>query len=92
MPQIGGIATAAATGLGVLDADHATARQLMSSIERDGRNVLDHMRETLGALQERAPGEPQPTPGAAARTARQEHDCLGPADGRRQRAHPFGRA
>ena len=59
--QIGGIATAAATGLGVLDADHGTARQVMSSIERDGRNMLDHMRETLGALQEHAPGEPQPT-------------------------------
>ncbi len=59
--QISGIATAAATGLGVLDTDHAAARQAMASIERDGRDALGHMREILGTLQEAAPSEPQPT-------------------------------
>lgn len=59
--QIGGIATAAATGLRVLDADHRAARQVMASIERDGRKLLDQMRDILGTLRERAPSDPQPT-------------------------------
>jgi uncharacterized protein (DUF2267 family) len=59
--QIGGIATAAATGLAALDNDHAVARQVMASIERDGRDALDHMRAILGTLQDRSPSDPQPT-------------------------------
>ena len=59
--QIGGIATAAASGLDVLDADHGAARQVMAAIEHDGRSVLGHMREMLGTLRERAPSDPQPT-------------------------------
>jgi hypothetical protein len=59
--QIGGIATAAATGLKVLATDHAAARQAMAAIEHDGRHALEHMREMLGSLREAAPSEPQPT-------------------------------
>jgi signal transduction histidine kinase len=59
--QIGGIAAAAATGLSVLDDDHAAARQAMAAIEHDGRQALEHMRELLGSLREAAPSEPQPT-------------------------------
>jgi signal transduction histidine kinase len=69
--QIGGIASTAATGLGVLDAGHAlnsdsdsdndAARQALASIEHDGREVLTHLREVLGTLHESAPSEPQPT-------------------------------
>jgi hypothetical protein len=68
--QIGGIAATAAAGLGALTADgkgpaaatsDAAARQALASIEHDGRAVLGHLREVLGALRERAPSEPQPT-------------------------------
>lgn len=68
--QIGGIAAAAAAGLGALAVEDdgpaaatgdAAARQALASIERDGRAVLDHLREVLGALREPAPSEPQPT-------------------------------
>jgi hypothetical protein len=61
--QLASIASAAAAGLGALDADHdhAVARQALASIERDGRGLLGHMREVLGTLQEAAPSEPQPT-------------------------------
>jgi signal transduction histidine kinase len=59
--QIGGIAAAAATGLNVLDDDHAAARQAMATIEHDGRQALEHMRELLGSLRDAAPSEPQPT-------------------------------
>jgi glucose-6-phosphate-specific signal transduction histidine kinase len=59
--QIGGIATAAAAGLEVLDTDHAAARQAMAAIEHDGRHALEHMRQMLGSLREAAPSEPQPT-------------------------------
>jgi hypothetical protein len=63
--QIGGLASAAATGLGALAGDpagdQATARQALASIERDGRAVLGHLREVLSTLQERPPSEPQPT-------------------------------
>ena len=61
--QIGGLASAAADGLGALAGDPAgdpaAARQALASIERDGRAVLGHLREVLSALQERPPGEPQ---------------------------------
>ena len=59
--QIGGIASAAATGLAVLDTDQPAARQVMAAIEHDGRHALEHMREILGSLREGAPNEPQPT-------------------------------
>jgi hypothetical protein len=59
--QIDRIASAAVTGLGSLDADHAVARQALASIERDGRGLLEHMREILGTLHDCVPGEPQPT-------------------------------
>jgi hypothetical protein len=68
--QIGGIAAAAAAGLGALAVEDdgpaaatgdAAARQALASIEHDGRAVLDHLREVLGALREPAPSEPQPT-------------------------------
>jgi signal transduction histidine kinase len=59
--QIGGIATAAAAGLEVLDTDHAAARQAMAAIEHDGRHALEHMRQMLSSLREAAPSEPQPT-------------------------------
>jgi signal transduction histidine kinase len=59
--QIGGIAAAAASGLDVLDADHGAARDVMASIEHDGRSLLGQMRETVGALRESAPSHPQPT-------------------------------
>jgi hypothetical protein len=63
--QIGGLASTAATGLGALAGDpagdQATARQALASIERDGRAVLGHLREVLSTLQERPPGEPQPS-------------------------------
>src|SRR5580700_2425458 len=61
--QIGGLASAAATGLGALasdqTSDQAAARQALASIERDGRAVLGHLREVLSTLQERPLGEPQ---------------------------------
>ena len=60
--QIGGLASAAATGLGALasdqTSDQAAARQALASIERDGRAVLGHLREVLSTLQERPPSEP----------------------------------
>jgi hypothetical protein len=68
--QIGSIAAAAAAGLGALAAEgdapaaatgDAAARQALASIEHDGRAVLDHLREVLGALREPPPSEPQPT-------------------------------
>jgi Histidine kinase len=62
--RIGGIAAAAAAGLGALnaaDADGSGARQALASIEHDGRDVLGHLREVLGELRERAPSEPAPT-------------------------------
>lgn len=59
--QIGSIATAAAAGLAVLDADRGSAREVMATIERDGRDALGHMREILGTLQDPAPSDPQPT-------------------------------
>ncbi len=69
--QIGGIAAAAAAGLGALTEDDgpaasvgdgdAAARQALAAIEHDGRAVLGHLRELLGSLHERAPSEPQPT-------------------------------
>ena len=68
--QIGGIAAAAAAGLGALTAEDdgpaaaagdAAARRTLAAIEHDGRAVLGHLRELLGALHERAPSEPQPT-------------------------------
>jgi signal transduction histidine kinase len=59
--QIGGIATAAAAGLEVLDTDHAAARQAMAAIEHNGRYALEHMRQMLGSLREAAPSQPQPT-------------------------------
>ena len=61
--QIGGLASTAAGGLGVLAGDpagdQAAARQALASIERDGRAVLGHLREVLSTLQERPPSEPQ---------------------------------
>ncbi len=61
--QIGGLASTAADGLGVLAGDpagdQAAARQALASIERDGRAVLGHLREVLSTLQERPPSEPQ---------------------------------
>jgi hypothetical protein len=62
--QLSDIATAAATGLDRLPADEDAARQVMASIERDGRSALGQMRELVGSLA--APGEsalknPQPT-------------------------------
>jgi hypothetical protein len=65
--QLGGIATTAAAGLSSLGAgqdspgDQVTARQALASIEQDGRAVLGHLREVLGALHEPAPSEPTPT-------------------------------
>jgi hypothetical protein len=60
--QIGGLASAAATGLGALasdqTSDQAAARQALASIERDGRAVLGHLREVLSTLQERPASEP----------------------------------
>lgn len=59
--ELGGIAAAAVDGLSVLDADQDAARRALTSIEHDGRAVLVRLREVLGALNEPAPGEPQPT-------------------------------
>jgi hypothetical protein len=59
--KIGGIATAATSGLDVLDADQGAARQVMATIEHDGRHVLSQMREMLGTLREPVPNDPQPT-------------------------------
>ena len=59
--ELGGIAAAAADGLGVLDADQDAARRALTSIEHDGRAVLGRLREVLGALHEPAPTAPQPT-------------------------------
>ncbi len=63
--RIDGIADAAAAGLDVLDADHGAARQVMVSIEQDGRQALQHMREILGTLRDRAPREPDQLAGPA---------------------------
>ncbi len=59
--RLDGIAATAAAGLAALDADPAAAVAALAMIERDGRAVLGHLREMLGALHETAPGEPQPT-------------------------------
>jgi hypothetical protein len=59
--QIGGLASAAATGLTSLGDDPRAARQALASIERDSRDVLGRMREVLSTLHEPASSEPQPT-------------------------------
>ncbi len=65
--RIGGIASAAASGLAILDgadpdeADEAAARQVMASIESDGRVALGRMRELVSTLHEPPPSDPQPT-------------------------------
>jgi signal transduction histidine kinase len=59
--QIGGIAAAAAAGLAALHADQAAALDALAAIEHDGRQTLEHMREMLGSLRDKAPSEPQPT-------------------------------
>jgi hypothetical protein len=59
--QIGGLASAAATGLTSLDDNPQAAQQALASIERDSRDVLGQMREVLAILHEPAPSEPQPT-------------------------------
>jgi hypothetical protein len=65
--RIGGIASAAASGLAILDAadanesDEASARQVMASIESDGRVALGRMRELVSTLHEPPPSGPQPT-------------------------------
>ena len=62
--RLDGIAATAAAGLAVQDgpdADPAAATQALATIERDGRAVLSHLREMLGALHEPAASEPQPT-------------------------------
>jgi hypothetical protein len=56
-----GIAATAAAGLGAVATDQAAARQALACIERDGRAVLGHLREVLGALHEPASSQPQPT-------------------------------
>jgi signal transduction histidine kinase len=59
--QIGGLASAATTGLTTLDGDPQAAHQALASIERGGRDVLGQMRELLSTLHEPTPSEPQPT-------------------------------
>jgi hypothetical protein len=59
--RLDGIAATTAAGLAALDTDPATARQALATIEHDGRAVLGHLREILGALHEATPSEPQPT-------------------------------
>jgi signal transduction histidine kinase len=62
--RLDGIATAAASGLDLLDreqADEGAAREVMAAIERDGREALGRMRAMVGTLHEPAPSEPQPT-------------------------------
>ena len=59
--EVGAIASAAAAGRRALDTDPGTARQAMASIEQRGRHALQHMRAVLGALQDHASSEPQPT-------------------------------
>lgn len=54
------IASTAATGRAVLEADPAEGAQALVQIEHEGRGVLQHMREVVGTLQD-APTEPQPT-------------------------------
>ena len=99
--QIGGIAAAAAAGLGALAAEDdgpaaatgdAAARQALASIEHDGRAVLDHLREVLGALREPAPSEPQPTLAQHVQAARPGHHRRRPPHRGREPAHPAGRA
>jgi signal transduction histidine kinase len=58
--QISGIANAAAAGLQVAGDDLAAARQALAAIERDGRDLLGHMRDVLGTLGEQPPTGPQP--------------------------------
>lgn len=59
--QIGGLASAAATGLTTLNDDPQAAQQSLASIERDSRDVLGQMREVLSTLHEPVLSEPQPT-------------------------------
>ncbi|HEX4063106.1 MAG TPA: hypothetical protein VHY58_18980 [Streptosporangiaceae bacterium] len=59
--SLDGIAATAAAGLGAAATDQAAARQALASIEHDGRAVLGHLREVLGALHEPSSTQPQPT-------------------------------
>jgi signal transduction histidine kinase len=58
--RISGIAGSAAAGLQSAGGDPAVARRALAAIERDGRDLLGHMREVLGELHEHPPGAPQP--------------------------------
>jgi hypothetical protein len=58
--RINGIAGAAAAGLQAAGGDPAAARQALAAIERDGRDLLGHMRDVLGTLGEQPPSGPQP--------------------------------
>jgi hypothetical protein len=59
--QIGGIADAAAAGLQSAGGDLVAGRQALAAIERDGRDLLGHLRDVLGTIGEQAPSAPQPS-------------------------------
>jgi signal transduction histidine kinase len=59
--RIDAIAASAAAGRDVSAADPGVAAQALASIEQAGREVLQHLREVVGALHDDAPREPQPT-------------------------------
>ena len=62
--RLGDIASTAAAGLEALDAlgaDKDDGRRALAWIEHEGRGVLGHLREVVGALHEQPPSAPQPT-------------------------------
>jgi signal transduction histidine kinase len=59
--RIAAIRVTAAAGREVLENDPSAALDVLVSIERDGREVLQQMREIVGSLDQTAPNEPSPT-------------------------------
>jgi hypothetical protein len=59
--RIDAIATSVEAGREALPADLSAATEALASIELQGREVLQNMREVVGTLHEDSPRQPQPT-------------------------------
>jgi signal transduction histidine kinase len=59
--RLDGIAAAAQAGQDALTADPDLAARALTSIEQEGRETLQRMRDMVGTLRDEAPREPQPT-------------------------------
>ncbi|HEY3758152.1 MAG TPA: histidine kinase [Solirubrobacteraceae bacterium] len=58
--RIGALAGEAARGRGAVDEQPELAREMLSTIEHEGRRTLSQMREIVGSLRDDAPVDPQP--------------------------------